>query len=165
MSNKHRNSPEREAWDLNKIACRDALMTYTHAGMSKPVAVHLRELLGYRHKWANLWYFAMAWQFNEWYEHIIDTYESQIDENSNVQSIKMFTASETLFEQAISNYSKTEASQTIMPIPFDRADESEQECRHKGLLLEVWLLMHGMPLNFSEKNDILEMTINRFQMA
>ena len=57
--------------------CRDVLMSYTHAGMRKPFAVRHRrllEVLGIFGLWRshnNLWYFAIAWQFNEWYDHVL----------------------------------------------------------------------------------------------
>jgi hypothetical protein len=60
-------------------------MTYTYEGMRKPFAVRHRRLLeelGINRLWrshTNLWHFAIAWQFNEWYDYVLEVYEENQD--------------------------------------------------------------------------------------
>lgn len=71
-----------QEWEKQRLNCRDALMTYTQR---KPFAVRHHRFI---EKWLipelwknqyNLWYFALGWQFQEWYDHIQDVYDEYLD--------------------------------------------------------------------------------------
>ncbi len=87
-----RGSPEdvlsttQQSWDNWKQKAHHALMTYTHAGIRQPLGVRHRAILEKCSlawlfgKSSSLYYFALAWQFNEWREHVMQAYYDKRDE-------------------------------------------------------------------------------------
>lgn len=149
---------------------RDALVTYTHAGLRKPFAVRHRRLL--RNQWVNviglfrrhtkLWYFAIAWQFGEWYDHVLEVYEGIQDRQLENQYREASERYEGSLGEAIASHILGEQIDLIEERLESLLDGEEQEWYHKELFLDVWLHLRGIELDSSEKDEVLGWTFNRF---
>ncbi|MFH1032730.1 MAG: hypothetical protein V1767_09240 [Chloroflexota bacterium] len=155
------------SWEREKLRCRDVLMTYTHVGIRKPFAVRHRRLLeelgiyGLWRKYANLWYFAIAWQFKEWYDHILEIYEDK-----RYRQLDNLTQEAEQFEGGLGESLTLHFLEKQIDLLENKLDNlvagEEQEWYHRNLFLDVWLHLHGIELNASEKDDVLDLTFNRF---
>jgi hypothetical protein len=168
-----------QSWDTWKQHARKALMTYTHGGMRQPFGVRHRAFL---QKWTLLWlfgkssnmyYFAVAWQFNEWRDHILEVYydakhrriEGQHQRASKrIQGTPLTAESKDVLEDAVAVHLAGEE----IGLPKDELDsftggDMEEEFHYGEELLEVWLDLHGIPLDSSGKSDVIGYTFNRYR--
>ena len=160
-------SQTKRDYEEDRQKCRDVLMTYTHAGMRKPLAVRHRRLLenlgifGFWRSHTNLWYFAIAWQFIEWYNHVLEVYKDNKDDQ-----LEDLTREAEQFEGGLGESLTFHFLGKQIDLLEDRLDtlldEEEQEWYHKNLFLDVWLHLRGIGLSDSEKDDVLGWTFNRF---
>lgn len=160
-------SQAKRDFEKNIGICRDVLKTYTHAGMRKPFTVRYRRLLeevgifGFWRSHANLWYFAIAWQFNEWYDHVLEVYE-----DNQGQQLENLTREAEQFEGGLGESLTLHFLDKQIDLLENRldalSDGGEEEWYHKKLFLDIWLHLRGIELTAPEKDDVLGWTFNRF---
>ncbi len=163
----HNLSQARRECEEKRRMCLYILISYTHAGMRKPFAVRYRRLLeelgifGLWRSHTNPWYFAIAWQFNEWYNHVLEVYEDKQD-----HQLENLTREAEQFEGGLGESLTLHFLGKQINLLEDRLDTlldgEEQEWYHKNLFLDVWLNLRGIELCASEKDDVLSWTFNRF---
>ena len=167
----------KQCWDTWKQHARNALMTHTHAGTRQPFGVRHRRLLenlgviGLFRKSSNLYYFAIAWQFGEWRDHVLEVchdtqhgrIKSQYQEASErIQGTAASAESKDALRDAVSVHLLGEEIDLLEDQLDSLMDGEKEECHHRELLLDVWLDLHGIPLDVSGKNDVIGWTFNRY---
>jgi len=158
---------------------RNALMTHTHVGMWKPFAVRHRRLLenlgifSLFRKSTSLYYFAIAWQFGEWYEHVLEVYydtqhrrlEDQYQKTSEkLEGTVVVTGEQKdALRDTVLGYVQSKQIDLLEDHLDSVFDEGEEDFHHKELLLDVWIHLRGISLDVSGKEDVLDYTYDRFE--
>jgi hypothetical protein len=167
----------KQSWDTWKQNARDALMTYTRADMRQPFGVRHRAFL---EKWtliwlfgksSNMYYFALAWQFNEWRDHILQVYydardrriESQFQEASKrIQATPGTAASKDSVKDDVAVDLAGKRIDLLKDQLDSLVDEDEEEFHYREELLDAWLELHGISLDPSGKSDVIGYTFSRY---
>lgn len=157
------------SWEREKLRCREVLMTFTHVGMRKPFAVRHRRLLGKLgiyglwRSHTNLWYFAIAWQFQEWYDYVLKVY----DENQHKEFTNLTREACEQFEGSLGESLSCHFLGKQIELLEDKLDDlinegDKYDFYHKSLFLDTWLHLRGIELDVSEKDEVVGWTFNRF---
>lgn len=164
------DKPKFSSLEGDELKCRNALMTYTHIGMRKPFTVqhrHFLEQLGIYGLWRkhnNLWYFAIAWQFNEWYDHVLEVYEdSQHETFSNLiqEASEQFEGG---LSESLSIHFLGKGVELLESSLDNLINEGDKyDFYHKKLFLDTWLNLRGIELNVSERDEVVGWTFGRFR--
>jgi len=158
-------------WEEEKQKCRDVLMTYTHGGMHKPFAIRHRRLLenlgvyGLWRSHTSLWYFAIAWQFGEWYDYVLEVYQENKQrtlQNLTKEASEQFAGG---LRDSLSFHFLDKQTELLDDSLNDLANEgTEEDCHHRERFLDVWLDLRGIELESSEKDEVIGWMFNRYDI-
>jgi hypothetical protein len=153
----HAQSNAKHYYDCMCEKARNALLSYTHAGTHRSFPVKYRRLLEeldiFRvwRRSTNLYYFAIAWQYKEWYDHIIKSYYDdkallyeRLFKLSNKKSLNPLSKQIELLEEQLESL----------------AEGDDEICRKKAFL-DVWIELLGISLASSEKEEVIDWVYNR----
>ena len=156
------------SWDSEKQRCRNVLMTYTHSGMRKTFVIRHRQFfedIGVFGLWrsrTNLWYFVIGWQFLEWYEHVLEVYTNNQFETFQNITHEAYERLEGGLSKSLSTHFINRQIELLEEELDGLANEGDEyDVKHRRLFLDIWLNLHGIELNVSEKAEVIGWTYNR----
>jgi hypothetical protein len=168
--NKHKTefySHLEQEWERQRLNCRDALMTYSQR---KPIAVRHHRFI---EKWlipelwknqSNLWYFALGWQFQEWYDHIKGVYDEYLDKKLDSAYVKLDSSYQKVPEKEKGLVQQVQLE--LLQRRLDNLlDDSDEDWYQKKQLIDIWQNLRGFELNTSEMDEVLGWTCNRLSVA
>jgi hypothetical protein len=159
-------------YEKHRQICRDVLMTYTHAGMRQPFYVRHHRFIEqwliprlWRNQY-NLWCFAIYWQFDEWYEYILEVYSERQDSLLKSQSRDAALQFEGRLKGIVTSSILEKRLDLLEDMCEVYFDDGEEDFHYRLQLLELWLDLRGIELDVKDakvRDDIIDHAFNRFR--